>query len=317
MIDGFVKLYASIITSSIWLEDDATLRVWITMLTTADWEGYVGASVGGLAHVARVSREACVHALEVLEAPDPDSRSEEHEGRRIKKVEGGWMVLNIKKYRDMRSPQQVQEAERKARWRAGRDKTGQSLDVPDSPRSPVQMLDGDVDKSSPSPAREGQSQDVPDSPIDEATLTIHRFAHQFDNPESWANLLLGFTEGLGTEGGKRATRLQVALACNEANALGGDITPRRFRRILGQVMEKPEGGRTQTGNTLRAGEIIALVRKNRNPQFPNSALPAWRDELSQAEVRAVNAIGVDRILNDKIEGVVLAQLAKMLGEAGA
>jgi hypothetical protein len=39
-------------------------------------------------------------ALARLEGPDPYSRTQDNEGRRIEKVDGGWMVLNHGKYRD-------------------------------------------------------------------------------------------------------------------------------------------------------------------------------------------------------------------------
>jgi len=35
-----------------------------------------------------------------LKSPDPYSRTKQDEGRRIKEVEGGWLVLNHKKYRE-------------------------------------------------------------------------------------------------------------------------------------------------------------------------------------------------------------------------
>jgi hypothetical protein len=39
------------------------------------------------------------NASRFLRAPTPDSRSPEHEGRRLKKVQGGWIILNRRKYR--------------------------------------------------------------------------------------------------------------------------------------------------------------------------------------------------------------------------
>src|SRR5688572_4159788 len=103
LMSGFTKLFSAITSSSIWNEDDVTRLVWITMLAMADANGVVYASVGGLAHTARVNRDACEKAIGKLESPDPDSRSPEFEGRRIKKVEGGFLLLNYAKYREARS----------------------------------------------------------------------------------------------------------------------------------------------------------------------------------------------------------------------
>ena len=118
----FVKIYGAILDSSIWLEDESTRLVWITMLAMADMDGIVEASVGGLAHRARVSREDCERSLEVLSGPDPDSR-DGTTGERIVKADGGWLVINHGKYRDKRSPKQVKDAERQARWRAAKRDT--------------------------------------------------------------------------------------------------------------------------------------------------------------------------------------------------
>ncbi len=116
-MNGYTKLFQSIVTSSVWQEPDETRLVWITMLALADQNGFVEASVPGLANVAKVSLEKTTEALVVLESPDKWSRSQEHEGRRIKAIEGGWVVLNHGKYRgklsqsDRREYQRVKQAE--------------------------------------------------------------------------------------------------------------------------------------------------------------------------------------------------------------
>ena len=101
-MSGFTKLWSEIITSSIWNEDAATKIVWVTMLAMMGPDFIVRASVGGLAHQARVTREECQKALEKLQSPDEDSRTEDHEGRRIRKVEGGFFIINGQKYREGR-----------------------------------------------------------------------------------------------------------------------------------------------------------------------------------------------------------------------
>lgn len=127
---GYVKLYSTILTSSIWLESHSTLRVWITMLALADKNGEVSGSVGGLAHIANVSREDCEKALALFLAPDSDSRTTDNEGRRIEKIDGGWRVLNAEKYRDLRTETQVEWAEKKKKWREeNQRKTGVSDDT--------------------------------------------------------------------------------------------------------------------------------------------------------------------------------------------
>jgi hypothetical protein len=117
-MSGFVKIYESILDSSIWSESAGTRLVWITMLAMADKNGVVEASVGGLARRAQVSREECEKALEVLSAPDPDDKSGVDEGRRIQPVPGrGWHITNHAAYREIRTDTQVKTAERVRRHR--------------------------------------------------------------------------------------------------------------------------------------------------------------------------------------------------------
>ena len=111
---GFTKLYSSIVTSTIWLEDDTTLRIWITMLATADAQGRVDGSIPGLAHISRVSVDACEKALMVLSSPDTYSRTKDYEGRRIEPIDGGWRILNYGKYREKRDPDKRREQTREA-----------------------------------------------------------------------------------------------------------------------------------------------------------------------------------------------------------
>jgi hypothetical protein len=96
---SWTKLFSEILTSSIWQEPYPTRLVWITMLADKDKDGVVHASKGGLAHRANVTLDECLVALERLLGPDEDSRTKEHEGRRIEPVDGGWRVLNHAKYR--------------------------------------------------------------------------------------------------------------------------------------------------------------------------------------------------------------------------
>jgi hypothetical protein len=100
---GFTKLWSETVTSSIWNEDDKTRIVWITMLAIVGPDGVVRASIGGLTHIARVSRDACEQAIAIFEAPDPDSRCMDNEGRRVRRVDGGFLILNYAKYREARS----------------------------------------------------------------------------------------------------------------------------------------------------------------------------------------------------------------------
>lgn len=111
---GFTKLFNTIVTSTIWQEDDKTRIVWITMLAISDADGIVSASIPGLASVSNVSVEAAEKAIKNLESPDKYSRTKDFEGRRIEAVDGGWRILNYVKYRRMLTEEERREY--KAKW---------------------------------------------------------------------------------------------------------------------------------------------------------------------------------------------------------
>jgi hypothetical protein len=96
---GYTKLFGSIVLSTIWREPSHIRIVWITMLALADKRGIVEGSVPGLADMCRVTVDECREALEKLAGPDPDSRTKDHEGRRITAIGGGWLLINHSKYR--------------------------------------------------------------------------------------------------------------------------------------------------------------------------------------------------------------------------
>lgn len=98
----FTKLFSSITDSTVWGESSDVRIVWITLLAMADRDGMVHASVPGLAHEARVPLAATRDALRIFQEPDPDSRTKDHEGRRIAEIDGGWVLLNHAKYRALR-----------------------------------------------------------------------------------------------------------------------------------------------------------------------------------------------------------------------
>lgn len=96
------KLFTKILDSSVWLEPDQTRIIWFTLLAAMDEVGMCQfASIRNLAHRARIDEQAAQQAVDRLEAPDIDSSDPDHDGRRIERVPGGWIVLNGPKYRDL------------------------------------------------------------------------------------------------------------------------------------------------------------------------------------------------------------------------
>lgn len=98
----YSKLFSSILDSSIWLEEDSTRIVWLTLLAAKDGEGFARfAAVDNLARRANVSIEKTEIAVGILEAPDRKSSNQDNDGRRIERVPGGWVVLNAQIYDGM------------------------------------------------------------------------------------------------------------------------------------------------------------------------------------------------------------------------
>ena len=128
---NYTKLFNSIVTSTIWTEDDKTRIVWITMLAISDQHGEVQASIPGLARVAGVSVEATENAINKFMSPDAYSRTPDDEGRRIEKIDGGWALLNHGKYRLMASAADEKSNNAK-RQKRHRDKANRNAKVTDS-----------------------------------------------------------------------------------------------------------------------------------------------------------------------------------------
>lgn len=121
---AFVKLDCGMLDSSIWPDKDAR-DIFITALLMAlphettgkipqikvrsleetgwlappDWYGLVRAAGVGIVRRCGIDQEAGLAALERLGEPDPDSRSDDHEGRRLIRIDGGYLVLNFERYR--------------------------------------------------------------------------------------------------------------------------------------------------------------------------------------------------------------------------
>lgn len=131
----FTKLFSSITESTVWCEPAGTRLVWITMLAMADRCGRVWASVPGLANRARVELEECQKALETFMAPDPFSRTPDHEGRRIEPIDGGWRLLNHAKYRALRDTEDRKEYKREWMRQRRQDESTVDRGVPPYPQA--------------------------------------------------------------------------------------------------------------------------------------------------------------------------------------
>lgn len=109
----YTPIFREVLTSRVWAAAPPTRAVWLWFLLTADPEGFVPATVSGVAIGAHVSESEAREAIAILEADDPDSADEErHQGQIIVKVPRGWLVVDHEVNRE-----RAKEEGRKARNR--------------------------------------------------------------------------------------------------------------------------------------------------------------------------------------------------------
>ena len=145
------KLFTSILDSSIWLEPIHVRIVWITLLAAMDKTGFARfGALQNLADRARVPLKRAEEAVEVLTSPDQRNPGQEHEGRRIERVDGGYLVLNSAKFRDIHDAEMEREANarRVQRWRERqKEKAERAAKLAEKGRTRAQIsaeMDGDA-----------------------------------------------------------------------------------------------------------------------------------------------------------------------------
>lgn len=108
-------LWSFCVESSLWDEPDYVVKVFLTMMAVKDEDHIVRFSAYQLAHKARKTETEVLDALKILSSPDTRRlEKQEFNGRRIKAVEDGWLILNGSKYREMVSIEMKKARDRKA-----------------------------------------------------------------------------------------------------------------------------------------------------------------------------------------------------------
>lgn len=145
---GYVPLFETLTTGTLhgkWPD----IGLWPVLLSMADRFGNVDVTPQYIAGVTGLDVPEVISCLERFCAPDPDSRSDVNEGRRLEPMEEGrkwgWHVVNHSKYRekarmlakDSQRTATGMDAARKAASRAG-------ACPPKSPEVPLSDGDGDV-----------------------------------------------------------------------------------------------------------------------------------------------------------------------------
>lgn len=116
-MDTWTPLWSGIVDSSLWCEADNVCKVFVTMLAKKDSDHVCRHNAFNLGKFTGKHEDEVLRCLEVLAAPDTKRiEPQPFDGRRIEKVEDGWLILNGEKYR-----KKVSEEMKKARNRRSSD----------------------------------------------------------------------------------------------------------------------------------------------------------------------------------------------------
>ena len=92
----FTFIFSEVLTSRVWAQPATTRAVWLWFQLSADPEGFVPATVSGVAIGAHVSESEAREAIAFLESKDPDANFDDPtDGRTIERVPRGWRIFGF------------------------------------------------------------------------------------------------------------------------------------------------------------------------------------------------------------------------------
>lgn len=117
------KIWELMYSGSLCLNGDDSWKAIVTfqqMIILADKDGIVTGNIESLSRRTTLPADILKDGLDILEAPDPESRSKRSEGRRVLPQDNwGWKIVNYKAFRDARDEHVLKrywaEQKRKAR----------------------------------------------------------------------------------------------------------------------------------------------------------------------------------------------------------
>lgn len=112
-MNTWTPLWSGIVDSSLWEESGDVVKVFMTILAVKDSDHVCRLDTYKIAKKCALDELKVLDILKVLASPDTRRKTNQlYEGRRIKAVEDGWLVLNGEFYRN-----KVSDEMRKARLR--------------------------------------------------------------------------------------------------------------------------------------------------------------------------------------------------------
>lgn len=229
----------------------------------AGWYGMVAAAGAGIVRRAGLDPEAGLAALERLCAPDPESRTGDFEGRRLARVNGGFLVLNFMRYRD----RDTTAAERMKRYRE-RQKLGAPRSAKkhqDTPESDTVSRNGDgvtntnvtqaVSSKQEAVSRKQEAGEAAaaaaieialwcglpevDPDRDPAVLAYRHYRAKARSPQALDAQLQMIHNGGHGPGGRSVPWPLIGRALHEMQVADASLTPAALRAFVKRLLDDP------------------------------------------------------------------------------
>jgi hypothetical protein len=201
-------------------EEDHVFKVFIMLTALSDFEGVVEMSRTRLSQKLQMSRDKLNDALEKLSQPDPESRSQVHDGRRVSEIAPNrWLVVNRKEYSvsgKFAVKKEIKSAENSAAYR--RRKPNGDRD------SQKQELEPTEDSVAPSKESPEQSPKTP------GKVRFRKFSST--NPEKAKSVLIQPESNLTSSSTSRSQSDSLSRSTSPSNSDSGS----------------PGGGESERGN---------------------------------------------------------------------
>lgn len=124
-MDIYTPVFSKIVDSSLWSEPDFVVKIFITMLAKKDADMVVRGNAYNIANWSKKTEQEVLQALEILSSPDTRRlEPQPHEGRRIQRVEDGWLILNGQHYQNLmrKVHRNAYQAEKQREYRSKKSK---------------------------------------------------------------------------------------------------------------------------------------------------------------------------------------------------
>ena len=157
----FAKVFGQIFDSSV-AEDYLVRLVFEDFLVLADKLGVVDMTPQAVSRRTNVPLEIVQRGILVLSSPDPESRSQGEEGRRLVPIDShrswGWQIVNYEHYRNLRDEEArrayFRDAKREQRSKKCAESPAASNSVKDSPTNSTQAeAEAEAEEQKPSRAK--------------------------------------------------------------------------------------------------------------------------------------------------------------------